>query len=289
MFVKNKKKNWGRGIPKYNDSDLMTKYELYDFALEVICGVLSQDGYKIIQPNPNMDSLPSIVAEKNQQLFFVVVEADVAPQEPKISNLRKYNAIAHAKKFSARCLYASVSFGSIDSDRFEKSIALKGDGYYSKFVDFENLELDFTIGTDDYKYNILNIIGESYKTYEIKFADFLSDDCVWYSSFGDNYHNGKKEVMDYYRNKFEKVKNSNSKVEYCVCCYDGPKSKLINAKYNDEIIKTLLFQMDKKPLLFLVQTLNGEKSGMIIDCTFNENGLISRIELLDHERYNIKY
>lgn len=138
MFIKCDKKEWGKGIPIYNQDDLMTKEEIYDFALDVICNYESKNN-KILQVSPNYTSLPSIVMDIDGQLSFVLVEGDVAPNTPKLQPQTKIMMLNHAKKFNANAYYASVCFGSKDSHRFEKSLALKGDGYYCRYLGLEKI------------------------------------------------------------------------------------------------------------------------------------------------------
>ncbi|MFA7435406.1 MAG: hypothetical protein WC006_03455 [Bacilli bacterium] len=136
MFIKNIKKDWGKGIPEYKHEDLMTDNELYDFALDIVAKFeVEENEYKLIDANPNKDGLPSLVIEIEGKISFVLVEVSVAPNKmPKLSLEKKDMLLEHAKKYNAECYYAPVGFGSIDGNRFEKSIALRGDGFYANYV-----------------------------------------------------------------------------------------------------------------------------------------------------------
>lgn len=142
MFINCKKRNWGSGIPEYSKSDLMTSEELYDFALDIVVQfeIKAHDCYKLLDCNPSKDSFPSIVAEAKGKLIFILVEADVAPKMPKLTSERKEAFIKHCKKFNALAFYAPVGFGACDSERFDKSLALKGDAYYANYISLEPLD-----------------------------------------------------------------------------------------------------------------------------------------------------
>jgi len=142
MFIKNEKKNWGSGIPKYNKNDLMTPEELYDFALDIVAQfeIKAHNCYKPIDCNPSKDSFPSMVVEAKGKLIFILVEADVAPKMPKLSNERKEAFLKHCKKHNAEAFYAAVGFGACDEERFNKSLALRGDAYYANYIGLEPLD-----------------------------------------------------------------------------------------------------------------------------------------------------
>ena len=137
MFINDTQKDWGKGIPPYEDTDLMTDAELYDFALDVVAGYESEHGAKLIDASPQRQSYPSIICQIDGELSFILVEASVAPKNPVLSENRKNILLNHARKFNAKCYYAPVCFGACDADRFNKSLALKGDAFY---VNYEGLE-----------------------------------------------------------------------------------------------------------------------------------------------------
>ena len=115
-------RDWGKGIPKYSENDLMTKEELHDFGVEVVAGYLKQNGYKIHEYHPMYGMYPSIVAENKKEVIAVIVQSDVAPNVPEIKLTDKFGIIGYCNGFKTKPCYASVSFGSIDPERFDKSI-----------------------------------------------------------------------------------------------------------------------------------------------------------------------
>lgn len=132
-------RNWGKGIPKYNETDLKTKEELHDFAMEVIDGFLEQEGY-VIQQRYNFSSyFVNYIVSKGRNLFYICVEAGVAPNIPDLQENKKERLIIAARNQNAIPLFASVSFGAADSVRFNKGLALCGDQFYTRFNGFEEI------------------------------------------------------------------------------------------------------------------------------------------------------
>ncbi|WP_295095348.1 zinc ribbon domain-containing protein [Ruminococcus sp.] len=128
---------WNSGIPQYDDDDLMTPQDVYQFACEYLFQTELKENYEIVSTNANPDKMPAFILKKNGSLIFLFVEADVAPNIPVLTQEMKKKYINHASKYSAKILYASVSIGSHDAERFASSLALKKDGYYFRFEGFE--------------------------------------------------------------------------------------------------------------------------------------------------------
>ena len=132
--------SWGEGIPDYTDDDIMDEQDIYEFAMEFIFQeVLNKENYEIVSSTRNKDHIPSYVLKKDNKTFFLLVEGAVAPNTPSLSEERRKALVEHALKYNAKCLYASVGFGSSDAERFDKGIALKNDSYYFKFSGFESI------------------------------------------------------------------------------------------------------------------------------------------------------
>lgn len=140
---KNMKIDWGYGIPNYSQNDLMSKREILDFAIFAILQYeVSNGNYTCISYNNSLTTFPNIILEKNDKKYAVWVKASVAPIKEKITEYE----IIQMKNFINRFndiipLFASVGIGSIDSERFDKSIALIGDGYYINYTGLENFKI----------------------------------------------------------------------------------------------------------------------------------------------------
>lgn len=134
------KKDWGKGIPIYTERDLMTKEEIHDFALEVIFGILKNDGYEILHMNRDYGVNPSYVCEKEGKKYAIHLSSDIAPNHPTLSSTDKNQLIKYCDLHDLNPVFCPVSFGAIDAERFDKGIALVGDGYYCNFKGFEFIE-----------------------------------------------------------------------------------------------------------------------------------------------------
>ncbi|MHB1154978.1 MAG: hypothetical protein ACYC00_21960 [Eubacteriales bacterium] len=133
-------KNWGKGIPKYQSSDLMTESELQNFAMQIVKEYeIDKNHYEILATTDELNKVPNFVIKISNTICFVVVKADIAPNMPILTNDEKVNILNHAKQFNAKCYFASVGIGSCDADRFNASIALRGDGFYSNYRGLEEI------------------------------------------------------------------------------------------------------------------------------------------------------
>ncbi len=137
-------KNWGKGVPKNYKNQLMNKEMILDFGIQIVHDYLLEKGYDIAHESNRLDSLVNIVAVKNNKPSFIVVETAIATANPAITDDKKHEVIDLAYRYRAAAYYAPVSIGSTDQKRFDKSIALQGDGYYANFTGLERLESQFS-------------------------------------------------------------------------------------------------------------------------------------------------
>lgn len=134
-------KKWGPGIPEYSQSDLMTEEEKLDFAMQVVNEYeFKPNGYKIVAANNNPSVSPNFVVEKAGKLYFIKVGVAIAPDMPTLTDAQRVNLYAHAQSHKAECYFAPVGFGASDSERFDASLALRGDAFYANYVGLEKIE-----------------------------------------------------------------------------------------------------------------------------------------------------
>lgn len=134
--------DWGKGIPEYNETDIMSAEEAFEFAMEIVAEKgLASGGYSLLETNSGLTTFPNFVAEKNGQRYFIAVGVAVAPKIPTPDR----NAVPEMLKFAAengnpKVYFAPVSFGSSDAERMEKGIVLIGDEFIGKFLGFIEIE-----------------------------------------------------------------------------------------------------------------------------------------------------
>ena len=128
------RRNWGRGIPNYKSEDIMTAVEVQKFAMQVSESFgLRHEGYQILESTLNSQDPFSFAVRKDGQLYFILVESSVAPQKPRLSQIKKDRLLAFAKKHQAKAIYIPVGIGACDSERFSAGLALIGDAYYADY------------------------------------------------------------------------------------------------------------------------------------------------------------
>lgn len=130
-------RDWGSGVPGYyHQSDLMVIEELTDFALDIVGDYAAKQGYNIIETHSSPVYIPNIVMEKDDVLYYVLVEAAIAPDMPNLRREKGDAMLGYAEKLEAKCLYAPVSIGSRDRERFAQKLALCGDKFFVNFGGF---------------------------------------------------------------------------------------------------------------------------------------------------------
>ena len=132
-------RNWGPGIPNYSPSDLMTKAEFTNFAMETTLKPI-QEEFDIISGTDDTDAAVNIVAQKGDDLCLITVrggcEEDFEPLTPE----ERETIQEYKDKFHVKCLLAVVEYRSAtDLKRFEQCIALRGDGFYAKYTGLQEL------------------------------------------------------------------------------------------------------------------------------------------------------
>lgn len=288
------KSKWENGIPKYKESDLMTKQELHEFGIETVYNYLKNKNYNIVYLNRVLNSFPSIVAEKDEKTYSIVVLSDIAPKMPKIWYECQYLSVEYAKEYHTIPCLARLGFASSDPERFEKSLALKEDGYYVNFPGLELLPMEEpNIGTKDYKARAIYHLGLAYRHLDVlKIETLIDDDCEWYSEFSEKKYFGKEEIIKYYNEKFDNIEKSDSTMDFELCQLKGNfKDMHINKLHvNGEVVENAhvkMLQEDGKLVLLVEQTLRGETNGLLIDVDFSENGLFKKINL--YSPYKFKF
>lgn len=134
-------KNWGKGIPAYKESDLMTKGQMLNFAMQVVNDYdLKDSEFMPISYCDNTNAPINYIMKKDSTLFFIVVYPYVFPNEPVFEDKTKKMVLTLCKKFNAKCLFAPVGLCPCDEERAEASLLLKGDGFYVNYTGMEEIK-----------------------------------------------------------------------------------------------------------------------------------------------------
>ena len=113
---------------------------------------------------------------------------------------------------------------------------------------------------DKIRYSILNEIGNGYKSGEFdNIFQFFDDDIVWESQWSLEPRAGKQIVIDYYKTKGQMIKNSDSKVDFEIVEFIGPKPGELGLNIN--------------------QKFDNQSNDMQIDITWTKENKIKRIDI----------
>lgn len=135
-------KNWGNGIPEYNESDLMTKGQMLNFAMHVVHDYdLKDSGFMPISYCDNSNAPVNYIMKKDSDIFFIVVYPYVFPDEPLFDNEMKNVVLELCKKYNAKCLFAPVGLCPCDEERAAERLLLKGDGFYVNYTGMEEIDM----------------------------------------------------------------------------------------------------------------------------------------------------
>ena len=127
--------------------NVMTREEMHDFGVQIVCEAMLQDGYEILGANPLLAATPQIVARKNGRLCFVVVRTDVYPRKGRLADDRElfYN-LEHAERNQAECYFAGIGIcnaAAADAgDEAAMGVPVRDAGFY---VDFDGLQAMTTL------------------------------------------------------------------------------------------------------------------------------------------------
>ena len=195
---------WGEGIPKYDETDLMTPLEIQDFAIQVILDC-SYKEYEILGFNNRLNIYPNIFMKKDNILYAVLVRGGSVKTQPQITQheIEIMNEVAF--KLNAIPLYASVGFGAADGERFDKDILLRGDGCYANFTGFEEIPIIEGIYKNIAEETILNYIWVSFINIISKNSNYIDLYIVLEES------KLSKETDNIYAIEFEKSLNENDR------------------------------------------------------------------------------
>jgi len=127
--------------------DRMTREEIQDFGVQIVCEEMVKCGFEILGANPSLSVTPQIVARKDGRLCFVVVRTDIYPNKGKLADEREIcNSLEHADRNNALCYFAAVGICNAAAkdarDEEGMRVPVGRGGFY---VDFDGLKIMTTI------------------------------------------------------------------------------------------------------------------------------------------------
>ena len=131
-------KDWGKGIPAYKESDLMSDGELLNFAMHTVLDYEETlKPYYPVSACDHPEAAAHLLFEDEGHFILVYVKGYCAFEKPPVPAKVKDTLLDYSRHFNATCYYAPVGFGSTDEERFEACLALKGDGFYANYRGLE--------------------------------------------------------------------------------------------------------------------------------------------------------
>ncbi len=274
------------------DNELMSKQSMLNCVIDIIIKYLQKEGYKIEGVNNGLIVYPNVVASKDGKLYGILVEVNEVRKQPNIAITSKFNMFRLARRFNAIPLYASIGLGAVNHQRFKNEILIENDpeGYLVNFEGFQNINISDIPDTDSKEYieYVINLLGTSYETKDISILEpFLSDDVKWFSLYSGNRYRGKEEVLEYYNEKFELIKDDTIDyflIEFVGSWYILTISGIIfpgdDVDHNKK--RLIMPQPDGEIGLIIEQSKpNNEKVGMSMIISFDDDRKINDIYIGD--------
>ncbi|MBR6253010.1 MAG: hypothetical protein IKR04_04135 [Clostridia bacterium] len=281
-----------------DESNLMSKQDMWNVATDTIVKYLEKENYTIEGVNSSCNTYPNIVASKDGTLYGIIIDVDEVRKQPKYSTRRTFDMLRFARKFNAVPLYASVGLGAANPERFDKELLIKHDpeGYYANFVGFEDINLDIekNLTKEEMFEFIPQILGTCYETKDFSILEkYLAEDCKWCSFFSGNKYNSKQEIMKYYKEKSESIKNT--EISYFLIKYIGDwfefkvaSLQLPNGSIDKNTIVRLPQPGDSIGIVVEQIKEDGEKVGMAVALKYNAQGFLNDIYIGDPYAMNFE-
>ncbi len=107
----------------------LTGEELHELGIKWVYKHIKTE-YQILNVNIDMDKNPQILAEKENQLYFIVVKTSTYPDVGWLTPTAAEEIIQHANKHKAKILFASVGIANADAKSEQEMEHPLKDGHY---------------------------------------------------------------------------------------------------------------------------------------------------------------
>ena len=135
------KKDWGAGIPSYQEADVMTADEMLNFAIQTVVNYDKELSlYQPISVCDHPEATPNLIYQHRDEFIFVDVVGYCAKDEPGLSAQKRELLLSLGRKYHAKCYYAAVGFLPIDAQRCAANLPLRGDGFYANYRGLQEIK-----------------------------------------------------------------------------------------------------------------------------------------------------
>lgn len=109
----------------------MNLAELHLFGLRFMYRELTENGFDVLSVEPDLETFPQIVAKKDDQLYFIVVQSSAYPLVGDLPTNHQIKLInEHAKKHQAITKFASLGIANGEAKTEKEKSILKKEANY---------------------------------------------------------------------------------------------------------------------------------------------------------------
>lgn len=274
-------KDWGKGIPKYTEEDVLKGLELHAFCTNIVAQSMQDEGFTIEGIAVN-NTPTQVIANKNGKRYIVIVAGDVFPFEGKISYGMKKQFSDFCKNQNVIPMFASVGLMSSDQGRMAAGLALKYDGYMIKYTGNEDLNnvVFPSVNDENYQAWCVEKIVKAYETgYFSPLYELFADDIQFHSQWVLEPMIGKKALINYYDGKGDSIRKSNTKIS---------GSTVVIVKDYKKSGNVVLMSEPGRICALISQKLRGETNQIFISPKFDENNKLIELSLNDPGLFDYK-
>lgn len=122
-----------------SEKHALTAEEIILFGLRHSYGRLIKEGFEVLSVRQEPEIDPQIVAQKDNQLYFIVVRTDIYPQRGELPSISRIQQVReHAEKHKAIPKFISIGLTNANAtSEAEKSSLYKGGEF---LVDYSGLQ-----------------------------------------------------------------------------------------------------------------------------------------------------
>lgn len=126
---------WADGVPaNIKDEDRLEQNDLLGLAIDyVMKAVIIEGGFKIERGFPRLTP-PQIICKRDGVIYAVVVGVSMFPETSWLRDDFRLELFKKSQEQGITPLFAPVAFESIDKDRANAKLALKGDVFKNHFA-----------------------------------------------------------------------------------------------------------------------------------------------------------
>lgn len=274
-------KDWGKGIPKYTQNDVLEGLELHKFCTNVVAQSMQDQGYTI--EGIIVDNSPTqVIANKNGKRYFVIVAGGVFPYDGQISFGMKKQFSDFCKKQNVIPMFASVGLMSSDEERAAAGLALKYDGYMIKYTGNEDLSSLMPPHPNDECYQAY-CVEKIIQAYETGFFDSLydlfADDIQFHSQWVLEPMVGKSALIDYFDGKGKSIRKSDTTLSGTTVMIVSDHKRSGNV---------VLMSEPGTICALIAQKLRGETNWIFITPRFDSNNKLIQLSLNDPSLFDFR-